>query len=105
MVEAAKAVHLVLYLGPGCAYAELEPAARQVIHRHRELGEQRRIAVRVAGHKASDSSPLGGLSHRGLQRPTFKDRAVRSTIADGGEVIEVPDVVEPRLVRDLPDAT
>src|SRR5581483_5182159 len=102
VVETLEAVHLVLDLGPRRADAELEAAARKVVDRHRLLGEQRRVAVRVAGDQASDAHAPGRLGHRRLERPALEDRAVRAAGADRCEVVEVPHVVEAALVRNSP---
>src|SRR5665213_1218766 len=83
VVEAFDPVHGVLDSRPGGADAELEAAAGQVVDSDRELGQERGIAVGVAGDHAADSYALGGLRHRGLQRPTFVDRAVGTAGPDG----------------------
>src|ERR1041384_8492755 len=102
MVETFDPVHLVLDLIPGRADAELEPSSGQVIDRDRKLGQHNRVAVGVAGDHAADAHTLGGLDHGGLERPTLVDGSAGAVRADGGQVIEVPHVVEAALVGDLP---
>src|SRR5712692_5705550 len=91
-------------LRPGGADSELEPAARQVVDGDRALREQRRVAVGVARDEAADPRAPGCLGHRRLQRPALVDRAVGTAATDGGEVVEIPDMVEPTFVRDAPHA-
>src|SRR5713226_4447686 len=102
VVEALKPVHLVFDLRPRGADAELQPPAGQMIDGHGLLGEERRVAIGVARHKAADPDSLGRLGHRGLERPAFVDRAVGPAAADRGEVVEVPYVVEARFFSDSP---
>src|SRR2546423_14858538 len=92
----------MFHLGPGSPDAELQSAAREVVDRHRQLGQQGWIPVRVARYHGAETYPAGCLRDRGLQRPTLVDRAVGTNAADRGQVVEDPDVVEASLVGDLP---
>src|SRR5579859_650461 len=103
MVQAFEPVHLVLDLGPGRADAELQATARQVIDGDRLLGQQGGVSIRVAGDQAADADALGRFGHRGLERPALVDRPVGAALPDGGEMVEVPNMVEARLVRYAPD--
>ena len=103
MVETLDAVHVMFDLGPGCPDAELQSSAREVVDRHRQLGQQGWIPVRVASNHGAETHPAGCLRDRRLQRPTLVDRAVGADGADRGQVVEDPDVVEACLVGDLPD--
>src|SRR5450759_1349481 len=99
VVEALEAIHLVLDLGPRRADAELQAAAGKVIDGDGLLGQQGRVAVRVSRHEAADAHPLRRLGHRRLEGPAFVDGAVGPPAADRREVVEVPHVIEARLVR------
>src|SRR5438105_2741423 len=103
MVESLDAVHLVLDLRPRGADPELETAAREVVDRDSELGQDDRVAIRVAGDQASDAHALGGLGHRRLERPALVNRAVGAAGPDGRKVVEVPQVVESAFVGKAPD--
>ncbi len=103
MVQAFDAVHLVLDLGPRRSDSELEPPSGKMVYGDRGLGQQRGVAVRVAGDKAPDPHAPRGFRHRRLQRPTFVDRTVGATLADRRQMVEVPHVIEAGLVSDVPD--
>src|SRR5260370_21102372 len=103
VVEAFDPVHLVLDLGPCRPDAKLEPAARQMVDGHRHLGEQDRMPIRVSSHQAPNANSFRGFGHRGLQGPALIYGPVWAVASDGGEVVEIPDVVEPTLFGDAPD--
>ena len=88
---------LVLGLVPAGADPQLQPAPRDVIDRHRLLGEQRRVAEGVAAHQDADARFLGLQRQRRQQRPAFEKRRFGETRPL--VVIGVPDRVEPELAR------
>src|SRR5437764_353640 len=84
----------------GSSEAKLQPAIRDMVHRDRLLGQQRRVTERVAAHQDADSDPLGPRRQGGQQRPGFEVRAGWPTWLD--EVVAVPDAVEPEPLEQLP---
>src|SRR5438270_619696 len=53
----------------------------------------------------TSAHPAGGGRDRGEQRPALVDRPFGAVRADGGKVVEVPHMVEARIVRDPPDVS
>lgn len=94
-------VHLEFGLVPCGADAHLEPPRRQMVDGHGDLREQTRVTIGIAGHIETDPRALGVLRDGAEDRPPVEDE-LRRVIPEGDEVVERPDVVEARLVRDAP---
>ena len=103
MLEALKAEHPDLILGPACPYSEFEASSREVVDGDRHLGEQRRMPINIAGHHGPKANALRGRRNGGEQRPALIDRPLGPAGTDRGKVVKVPDVVEAALVGDPPD--
>ena len=83
------AVLVVVALEPARADAEDEAAVADVVDRARHVGEQVRVAVRVAGDEGADLRALRRLRERGQHRPALEVLAVR-VAAQREEVIPRP---------------
>ena len=68
---------VVLQLEPAGAQPEDQPPAADVIDRGRHFGDDRGVAIRIAGHQQADLEPLGLGGERGQQRPAFQTRTGR----------------------------
>src|SRR3981081_2584038 len=98
MIQTGDAEHLVFLLSPRGANSELEPPSREVVDAYRDLGQHSRIAVGVASHHASNTHVLCGNRHRRLERPPLEYRSIWSTGPNRGQVVENPQMIEPRFV-------
>src|SRR5438105_1638335 len=102
MIEARDAIHLMLHFRPGGADPELQPSTREVVDCYRDLGQQRRVTVRIAGDHAAKAHALRGDGHRCLERPALEHRPIWPPGADRRQMVEDPHMVEARLVGDSP---
>ena len=95
------AVLVVVALEPARADAEHEPAAADVVDRARHVGEQVRVAVRVAGDERAELRVPGVGGHRREQRVRLEVRGVRVAV-ERVEVVPDPDAVDLERVGGLP---
>src|SRR5262245_9776367 len=103
VIRATDVEHLILECRPSRADPELKAAVRQVIHGYRLFCEQRRMAVDHPSHQQADPDLGGRLRHRREQRPPLIEGRISPIRARGGEMIERPAMVEPGVVRDVPN--
>src|SRR5690348_8470321 len=97
----AIAVRPPLMLVPARPQPAVEPSVAQHVYRGRHLGQQRRVAVAVAGHHLADVDPAGIAGKRCGDRPALEG-GVEGGLWDRMEVIVDPDRVENlRLVSSL----
>ena len=94
-------MHLELRLVPGGAQPHLEPAAGEVVDRHRDLREQTRVTVQIPGHVQTDARACGVLRDGAEDGPAVEDRLCR-IVAERDEMIERPEVIEPGCIGDAP---
>src|SRR5918997_1531154 len=88
----AVAVGAPLVLVPAGAEAEEEPAVAHHVDRRGDLGEERRVAVAVAGDHLPDLDALGVAREPGADRPALED-GVLGRLGGGVEVVVDPDGV------------
>src|SRR5947209_9198786 len=103
MLEALKAEHPDLVLGPAGPNPEFEASSRKVVDGDRYLGQQRGMSVDVASDHGPEANALRGRRDRGEQRPALIDRSLRSSGTDRCQVVKVPNVVEAALIGDPPN--
>ena len=97
-----EAVARVLDVVPGCAEPEDRPATRQDVEGRRGLREQRRVAVRDAGHERAQPDAARFAGERGKDRPALEHRIGNGTDAlDLVQVIHDRDEAEARLFGGL----
>ena len=95
-----EAVARVLDVVPGGAEPEDRPAAGQHVEGRRSLREQRRVAVRDAGHERAEPDTSGLAGQRGKDRPALEHRIGNGTDArDLVQVVHHRDEAEARLLR------
>jgi hypothetical protein len=87
------AERLVLALVPGGAEAEVGSAAGQDVERPRLFHEDRRVAVRDAGHECPELHSRRGRGQVRQREPTFQDRVIPP--AELHEMVPDPDRIEP----------
>ena len=91
------AVLVVVALEPARADPEDEPPAGDVVDRARHVGEQVRVAVRVAGDERAELDPLGHLGHRREHRPALEVLPV-GIAEERVEVVPVEELVDAELL-------
>ena len=91
----------VVALEPARADAEHEAAAAQVVDRARHVGEQVRVAVRVAGDERADVRVTRLDGHRREQRVGLEVRGVGVAV-ERVEVVPHPDAVDLERVGGAP---
>src|SRR5215210_2037141 len=97
----AVAVGAPLVLVPARAQAEEEPPVAHHVDRRGDLGEERRVAVPVAGDHLPDLYPLGVAGEAGADGPALECGLLGGP-GDGVEVVVDPDRIEPAtLLGDL----
>jgi hypothetical protein len=94
-------IRVVLDLVPAGSEAEDQPAAAELIDRRRHLGEQRWLAVRVAGNQRPEADSLRLPGERCEQAPALHLWLVRRS-DHSVEVIVQPDRVVTEALRLLP---
>ena len=95
------AVLVVVALEPAGADAEHEATVAEVVDRARHVGEQVRVAVRVARHERADVGVLGLDGHRREQRVRLEVRGVGVAV-QRVEVVPDPDAVDVERVGGAP---
>src|SRR3712207_3932749 len=99
----AVAVGTPLVLVPAGAETEEEAAVAHRVHRRGDLGQERRVAVAVAGDHLPDLYPLGVAAEPRADRPALED-GVPGGLGDGVEVVVDPErVVATALLCDPRD--
>ena len=99
-----EAVHGVLGLVPSRPDAHVQPPAAYVVDGDGHLGEERGVAVAVAGdHHAAAGAPGGG-GERRERGPALENGEVRAGQYRGGDVVRGPQTVEAEVVGEAPDA-